>query len=642
MTRHWLRYNIALLLCGGVFMGFVAAQPDDSKKTSTTATLFKLPKAIEKNATPASIDELRAMEEHTQKVLQKVIPAVVGVRVGQGQGSGVIVSEEGFILTAGHVSGKPGQFAEIVLSDGTKLRAKTLGQDKGIDSGMVKINEDDLKKHEKKINGKLPFLDMGKSAELIKGQWVIGIGHPGGFRSNRTPVVRVGRILHADSFVIRSDCTLVGGDSGGPLFDMQGRVIGIHSRIGGLAITENMHVPVDTFRTTWDKLARGDSWGSDLGVREVIRSAGGKLVFEKKDSLVKDNDATMPSPKDPKDKTEKSYFKAYAYRMKAGHTYTLDLISGDKSGKKLDTFLRLETSEGKLIAEDDDGGGFPNSRIVHKALKDADYRLIATSFEPGQVGAFTLKVYDADFVDAVVTGKVEVLKAIKLPTPAVAKLVTDFAKKKLALHINAILLDDKGEPLANKEVTLQWEKGTETKKTDKDGVVRWPLMSDKSRQLALQLPKGTRAMLALTDPDGVGLKFNDADSALEKVKSAGGPIIRTFDGNLTDRDPFDLHRTKSRAQIHQFTMKAGKTYTLDLASEDFDAFLRIEDESKFKLADDNDGGGFLNSRIVFTPKEDATYRLAVTTFEPGQTGAYRLTIRETNAVPAEAKKEEKK
>ena len=640
MAGHWLRYSAALLLCAGVFMGFVAAQTDDTKKTPPPKAL-ELPKAIAKNATPASIEELRAMEKHTQKVLEKVIPAVVGIRVGNGQGSGVIINEDGTILTAGHVSGKPFQIAEIVLSDGTKLKAKTLGQDKSIDSGMVKINEDDLKAYEKKIKGKLPFLDMGKSSELAKGQWVIGVGHPGGFRPNRTPVVRVGRILHADSFVIRSDCTLVGGDSGGPLFDMQGRVIGIHSRIGGFAITENMHVPVDTFRTEWTKLVRGDSWGDELGKRVAIRSAGGKLVFEKKDSLVKDNnsDATIPSPKD---KTEKSYFKAYAFRMHAGHTYTLDLISGDKKGTKLDTFLRLETPDGKLIAEDDDSGGFPNARIIHKALKDADYRLVATSFEPGQTGAFTLKVYDADFIDAVVSGKVEVLKAIKLPSPAVARLVKDFAKKKLPLHINAILLDDKGDPLPDQELTVQWEKGTETLKSNKDGVVRWPLVSDKSRMLAIQLPKGTRAMLALTDPDGMGLKFSDADPTIEKVKSAGGAIVKTFDGKLSDKDPFDRERAKSHAQVHTFSMKAGKTYTLDLMSEDFDAFLRIEDDSKFKLAEDNDSAGYLNSRIVFTPKEDDTYRLAVTTFEGGQTGAYRLTIRETDAKPAEPKKEEKK
>src|ERR1700758_5044418 len=101
---------------------------------------------------------------------------------------------------------------------------------------------------------------MGKSTSLTKGQWVVSIGHPGGFRPNRTPVVRLGRVLEANANLIVTDCTLVGGDSGGPLFDLDGKVIGIHSRISsGLAF--NFHVPVDTYRTTWDRLVKGDVWG---------------------------------------------------------------------------------------------------------------------------------------------------------------------------------------------------------------------------------------------------------------------------------------------------------------------------------------------------------------------------------------------
>ncbi|MCL6480244.1 MAG: trypsin-like peptidase domain-containing protein, partial [Firmicutes bacterium] len=72
--------------------------------------------------------------------------------------------------------------------------------------------------------------------------------------------VRLGRVQWRNENLIRTDCTLVGGDSGGPLFDMHGKVIGIHSRIGP-SLATNLHVPVNTYRQTWDRLAQGEVWG---------------------------------------------------------------------------------------------------------------------------------------------------------------------------------------------------------------------------------------------------------------------------------------------------------------------------------------------------------------------------------------------
>jgi tetratricopeptide (TPR) repeat protein len=125
--------------------------------------------------------------------------------------------------------------------------------------------------------------------------------------------------------------------------------------------------------------------------RQPVQSAGGKVVFEKRASLGKD-DSTGPSPKDSK---LASFRKTYTVRMRTDFVYTIDLISSDKTKTPLDPFLRLESPAAKELAEDDDGAGFPNSRIVHRASEDGDYRIIATSFEPNQTGAFTLKVFEA-------------------------------------------------------------------------------------------------------------------------------------------------------------------------------------------------------------------------------------------------------
>jgi serine protease Do len=98
---------------------------------------------------------------------------------------------------------------------------------------------------------------------LTPGQWCLSIGHPGGYQRGRAPVLRFGRVLSAAADVISTDCTLVGGDSGGPLFDLEGRVVGIHSRIGG-SLSANFHVPVNTYRDTWDRLAKAEIWGGSL------------------------------------------------------------------------------------------------------------------------------------------------------------------------------------------------------------------------------------------------------------------------------------------------------------------------------------------------------------------------------------------
>ncbi|MEX2185166.1 MAG: trypsin-like peptidase domain-containing protein [Pirellulales bacterium] len=217
---------------------------------------------------PEGVRDLRLLQEHVRELSKRIIPCTVGIAVGAAQGSGVLISADGYVLTAGHVSGAANRTCMLILHDGRTVRGRTLGANNGIDSGMIKIIDPNPD------GGPWPHAEMGNSTKLDRGQWCLATGHPGGYQRGREPVVRLGRILIPRDTELMTDCTLVGGDSGGPLWDMEGRVIGINSRIGG-SLTANIHVPVDTFRETWDRLAKAEVWG---GSRFGGPTPGGPFV----------------------------------------------------------------------------------------------------------------------------------------------------------------------------------------------------------------------------------------------------------------------------------------------------------------------------------------------------------------------------
>lgn len=205
---------------------------------------------------PESVEELREIERQVTRISETLLRATVGVRIGRAQGSGVIVSEDGYVLTAAHVSGSPGRDVEFILHDGRKVRGKTLGLHRGLDAGLMQITSE----------GKWTVAPMAKMEDIRVGDWCIATGHPGGFQDGRAPVVRLGRVVLKRGSVIQTDCALVGGDSGGPLFDMQGRVIGIHSRIGP-SIAWNFHVPISAFHDGWERMVASEVMGASRARR---------------------------------------------------------------------------------------------------------------------------------------------------------------------------------------------------------------------------------------------------------------------------------------------------------------------------------------------------------------------------------------
>jgi serine protease Do len=200
-----------------------------------------------------SVEELLKLEKQVKAVAEKAIPATVAlVSNGTGSsGSGVIVSKKGLILTAAHVI-QGLKEVDVFFPDGKKWQGKVLGANFSKDIGMVQMVD----------AGPWPFVELGESKPLEAGDWLVALGHSTGFDPARTPPVRFGRLMSdGPGNYFTSDCTLIGGDSGGPLFDLKGKLVGINSSIGW-SWKNNNHAGVDGFREDWERLLAGETWGA--------------------------------------------------------------------------------------------------------------------------------------------------------------------------------------------------------------------------------------------------------------------------------------------------------------------------------------------------------------------------------------------
>jgi len=141
---------------------------------------------------------------------------------------------------------------------------------------------------------------------------------------------------------------------------------------------------------------------------------------------------------DPKDKMRtNSPHKVHVHAMKANTIYVIDLKSTD-----FDSFLRLETADGKQLAFDDDGGGFPNARLIYKMPKDDKYRIIVTSFD-GKAGDYVLTVRQGTEADLPKAKEDPSAKLIGKPAPDISGEFTHNGKaKKLSdLKGKVVLVD---------------------------------------------------------------------------------------------------------------------------------------------------------------------------------------------------------
>lgn len=204
---------------------------------------------------PDDGEVLDAFSNAVVGVAEKLRPAVVNLRVGRGarggSGSGVLFTPDGFLLTNHHVV-RGHDTARVRLGDGTELTGRVVGNDPWTDLAVVQAD-----------GGGHAHAVLGDSAKLKVGQLAVAIGSPLGFESTVTAGVisALGRTLrsvsgHLVDNVIQTDAALNPGNSGGPLVDSRGRVVGINTAVIQPAQGICFAVPINTAKTILPQLLK--------------------------------------------------------------------------------------------------------------------------------------------------------------------------------------------------------------------------------------------------------------------------------------------------------------------------------------------------------------------------------------------------
>ena len=231
----------------------------------TAGTAVAVPTDLSVGA-PRDVAELREIQRRVRAVVAAAGAATVSLHIPadfradpaasrpSGAGSAVIVTPGGLGLTAAHVIERPGRTIRVAFADGTRATARTLGVDHRLDVGLIQLVGPGP---DEPGGPPWPHVSMADPGDAAHGDWVVALGHPGGFKPDRPVTARLGRVIRLRPVVgFQTDCALIGGDSGGPLFDLKGRVVGIHTRIGRTART-NVSASINDIDAAWAGLTNG-------------------------------------------------------------------------------------------------------------------------------------------------------------------------------------------------------------------------------------------------------------------------------------------------------------------------------------------------------------------------------------------------
>ncbi|MDA9754060.1 Do family serine endopeptidase [bacterium] len=325
----------------------------------------------------------------------------------KGLGSGFIYKSTGLIVTNFHVIENADEI-EIVLYNEKKYKASIVGTDKRTDVALLKINSDE----------KLKSLNIGKSENLKIGQWVVAIGNPLGLGTTVTTGIISAKGRYVDGLgtyvdFIQTDAALNKGNSGGPLFDLNGNVIGVNTAIAARGQGIGFAIPIDTVVDIVEQLRiNGKVERGWLGV--VIQSISPEIAESLK---LKNTDGALVSE-----------ILEGSPALKSGLKRRDIIISVDgKKIKKMEELPRIIGSlkpktkvilsvlrDGKKFKIDVILGSIPSENIVKSEFKDDKIK--------DSVKKFGFEVTNESFKDKSILSNVVVSK-IYPDSPAASKLL---------------------------------------------------------------------------------------------------------------------------------------------------------------------------------------------------------------------------
>lgn len=341
-----------------------AAAPSGLDTLQRPASLAPLVAQLSPPVVSLSVQKRVAFEAPSMPEWARPYFEAPGPQRASGQGSGFLISADGYLLTNHHVV-DGAEAVLVTLTDGREFPARVVGTDARTDVALLKID----------TALSLPYATLGESAGVQPGDWSLAVGNPFGLEHSVTLgiVSAKGRSIGAGPYddFIQTQASINPGNSGGPLFDIEGRVIGINTAIVGQGI--GFAIPIDQVKPMLDELkTRGSVSRGWLGVQLAELDAGNASAMGATDGGVAVAQVTVGTP------AEKAGLKAgdvvlsvdgVAVReapglvravgaRKPGESLKLDILRDGKR-RSISVLLAARPEEDALARPSSPGGGDP-------------------------------------------------------------------------------------------------------------------------------------------------------------------------------------------------------------------------------------------------------------------------------------------